>query len=128
MVSAMALSDDLSNLVCELGAEWVVAGAGDRSLTVDVHHRGLHPLVHIHHFIAALARRDRAARSGLVNRRIETVARLKRYKDEHGIAFVDPNREAQMIADRLRENAGPLSEDGLRAFYSELLALIKREV
>jgi chorismate mutase / prephenate dehydratase len=64
----------------------------------------------------------------LVNRRIETVARLKRHKDEHGIAFVDPNREAQMIADRLRENAGPLSEDGLRAFYGELLALIKREV
>ena len=64
----------------------------------------------------------------LVNRRIETVARLKRYKDEHGIAFVDPNREAQMIADRLRENQGPMSEDGLRAFYSELLALIKREV
>jgi len=56
------------------------------------------------------------------------VARLKRHKDEHGIAFVDPNREAQMIADRLRENAGPLSEDGLRAFYRELLALIKREV
>ncbi len=64
----------------------------------------------------------------LVNRRIETVARLKRYKDEHGIAFVDPNREAQMIADRLRENQGPMSEDGLRAFYLELLALIKREV
>ena len=64
----------------------------------------------------------------LVNKRLRLVAKLKRYKDEHGIAFVDPNREAQMIADRLRENAGPLSEDGLRAFYSELLALIKREV
>jgi chorismate mutase/prephenate dehydratase len=64
----------------------------------------------------------------LVNRRIETVARLKRYKDERGIAFVDPEREAQMIADRLRENEGPMSEDGLRAFYVELLALIKREV
>jgi chorismate mutase / prephenate dehydratase len=64
----------------------------------------------------------------LVNRRIETVARLKRHKDEHGIAFVDPNREAQMIADRLRENEGPMSDDGLRAFYIELLALIKREV
>ena len=64
----------------------------------------------------------------LVNRRIEAVARLKRHKDEHGIAFVDPNREAQMIADRVRENAGPLSEGGLRAFYAELLALTKREV
>lgn len=64
----------------------------------------------------------------LVNRRIDAVARLKRHKDEHGIAFVDPNREAQMIADRVQENTGPLSEEGLRAFYSELLALTKREV
>ncbi|HET7128201.1 MAG TPA: chorismate mutase [Gaiellaceae bacterium] len=64
----------------------------------------------------------------LVNRRIATVARLKRHKDEHGIAFVDPDREAQMIAERVRENEGPLSEAGLRAFYAELLALVKREV
>jgi chorismate mutase/prephenate dehydratase len=64
----------------------------------------------------------------LVNRRIDTVARLKRHKDEHGIAFVDPDREAQMVAERVRENPGPLSEAGLRAFYAELLALTKREV
>jgi chorismate mutase/prephenate dehydratase len=64
----------------------------------------------------------------LVNRRIDTVARLERHKDEHGIAFVDPNREEQLVADRVRENSGPLSEDGLRAFYAELLALVKREV
>ncbi len=64
----------------------------------------------------------------LVNRRIDTVARLKRHKDEHGIAFVDANRETQMIDDRVRENDGPLSEEGLRAFYAELLALVKREI
>jgi chorismate mutase/prephenate dehydratase len=64
----------------------------------------------------------------LVNRRIEAVARLKRHKDEHGIAFVDPDREAQLVAERVRENQGPLSEQGLRAFYAELLALVKREV
>ena len=64
----------------------------------------------------------------LVNRRIAVVARLKRHKDEHGIAFVDPDREARMVAERMRENEGPLSEDGLRAFYAELLALTKREV
>jgi chorismate mutase/prephenate dehydratase len=62
----------------------------------------------------------------LVNRRIDTVARLKRHKDEHGIAFVDPDREAQLITDRVRENSGPLSEQGLREFYAELLALTKR--
>jgi len=64
----------------------------------------------------------------LVNRRIDTVARLKRHKDEHGIAFVDPDREAQMIDEGVRANGGPLSEDGLRAFYAELLALTKREL
>jgi chorismate mutase len=64
----------------------------------------------------------------LVNRRVETVARLKRYKDEHGIAFVDPQREAQLLAARVRENGGPVSEEGLRAFYAELLTLTKREV
>jgi chorismate mutase/prephenate dehydratase len=63
-----------------------------------------------------------------VNRRLETVAQLKRYKDEHGIAFVDPDRESQMFADRVAENEGPLSEEGLRAFYAELLALTKREL
>jgi chorismate mutase/prephenate dehydratase len=64
----------------------------------------------------------------LVNRRLELVAELKRYKDEHGIAFVDPEREAQLYAERAAENGGPLSDEGLRAFYAELLALTKREI
>ena len=63
-----------------------------------------------------------------INSRIRKVAELHRYKEEHGIAFVDPNREAQMLDDRVRENGGPLSDEGLRRFYAELLALIKREV
>jgi chorismate mutase/prephenate dehydratase len=63
-----------------------------------------------------------------VNRRLELVAELKRYKDEHGIAFVDPDRERSMIETRVEENEGPLSADGLRAFYVELLALTKREL
>jgi chorismate mutase len=64
----------------------------------------------------------------LVNRRLELVARLKRHKDEHGIAFVDPDRERRMVDDRVRENEGPLSEAGLRSFHAELLALTKREL
>jgi chorismate mutase / prephenate dehydratase len=64
----------------------------------------------------------------LANSRLEAVARLKRHKDEHGISFVDPERERQMFEDRVRENRGPLSEEGLRSFYAELLALTKREV
>jgi len=64
----------------------------------------------------------------LVNRRIETVARLKRHKDEHGLDFVDRRREEQMVADRVRENQGPLSEAGLRRFYASLLELTKSEL
>ena len=63
-----------------------------------------------------------------VNRRLELVDSLKRYKEEHGIDFIDPEREARLVADRIAENAGPLSEEGLRAFYVELLALCKREL
>ena len=63
-----------------------------------------------------------------VNRRLELVAELKRYKDANGIAFVDPDRERSRVETRVEENDGPLSDDGLRAFYVELLALTKREL
>ncbi|HEY6961165.1 MAG TPA: chorismate mutase [Gaiellaceae bacterium] len=63
-----------------------------------------------------------------VNRRLELVSRLKRHKEEHGIGFVDPSREEQMVAERIAENPGPLSADGVRSFYAELLALTKREL
>ena len=63
-----------------------------------------------------------------VNRRLELVARLKRHKDEHGISFVDPDRERQMVEDQVRANPGPLSAEGVRSLYVELLALVKREV
>jgi chorismate mutase len=70
---------------------------------------------------------DRALTAAL-NRRLELVAELKRYKEAHGIPFVDPERETQLIEERLAENTGPISGEGLRAFYVELLALIKREL
>jgi chorismate mutase/prephenate dehydratase len=63
-----------------------------------------------------------------VNRRLKLVAQLKRYKDDRGIAFVDPAREEWMMTYQSRANRGPLSDDGLRAIYAELLALTKREV
>jgi chorismate mutase/prephenate dehydratase len=62
------------------------------------------------------------------NRRLEVVDQIKRHKDEHGIAFVDPEREAAMLAHQSNENRGPLTDEGLRALYAELLALTKREV
>ena len=63
-----------------------------------------------------------------MNRRIELVARLKQHKDEQGYSFVDPDREQRMIDDAVAANRGPLSADGLRRLYAELLALTKREL
>jgi chorismate mutase/prephenate dehydratase len=63
-----------------------------------------------------------------LNRRLELVTRLKRHKDEHGYSFLDPGREQRMVNEQVEANPGPLSEEGLRAIYRELLALVKREV
>jgi chorismate mutase len=64
----------------------------------------------------------------LVNKRLELVAGLKRYKDEHGIDFVDLAREEWMLRYLQRANRGPLSDDGLAELYQGLLDLMKREV
>jgi len=64
----------------------------------------------------------------LVNKRLRLVARLKRYKDDHGIGFVDLAREEWMLQYLRRVNRGPLSADGLSELYHELLDLTKREV
>ena len=64
----------------------------------------------------------------LVNKRLQLVARLKRYKDEHGIGFVDLAREEWMLQYLHRLNRGPLSDEGLAELYHELLDLTKREV
>ena len=64
----------------------------------------------------------------LVNKRLRLVAQLKRYKDEHGIGFVDLAREEWMLQYLQRANRGPLSADGLGRLYHELLALTKQEV
>jgi chorismate mutase len=64
----------------------------------------------------------------LVNKRLKLVAGLKRYKDEHGIGFVDLAREEWMLQYLHRLNRGPLSAEGLSELYHELLDLMKREV
>ena len=64
----------------------------------------------------------------LVNKRLRLVGQLKRYKDEHGIGFVDLAREEWMLQYLQRANRGPLSAGGLARLYHELLALMKDEV
>ena len=63
-----------------------------------------------------------------VNARLRLVARLKRVKEERGLDFVDVAREEWMLQYLGRANSGPLSAEGLREFYAELLELTKREV
>jgi chorismate mutase / prephenate dehydratase len=62
------------------------------------------------------------------NRRLQLVAQIKRHKAERGVAFADPDRERSMFDDQLSRNPGPLSEEGLRALYADVLALTKREL
>ena len=63
-----------------------------------------------------------------LNVRLELVAQLKRVKEEIGADFLDPAREEWLLQHLASTNRGPLSEDGLREIYTELLALTKREL
>ena len=63
-----------------------------------------------------------------INKRLKLVAQIKRYKAERGLPFLDPNREEWMLSYLSRANRGPLSPQGLREIYVELLDLTKREV
>ena len=63
-----------------------------------------------------------------VNTRLELVARLKTVKEELGLSFLDPAREEWLLQHLAQANRGPLSPEGLRELYTELLDLTKREV
>jgi chorismate mutase len=70
---------------------------------------------------------DRAIVDSL-NARLRLVARLKSYKESRGIGFVDPEREEWMLQYLQRANRGPLSGEGLKELFEEILDLTKREV
>jgi chorismate mutase len=63
-----------------------------------------------------------------INKRLRLVQRLRDYKTSRGWEFVDQAREDWMLAYVTRANQGPLSPEGLREIYGELLDLTKREV
>ena len=75
---------------------------------------------------AGLAKEDRAILDA-VNARLRLVAELKRYKEEAGIPFVDPDQERRLLERLAAANTGPLSEEGLRELFTSILALTKRE-
>jgi chorismate mutase len=74
-----------------------------------------------------IAERDRSVLEA-VNARLRLVAELKRHKEFEGIDFVDPDQEERMLQALEQANAGPLSRDGVRQLFGEILALTKREV
>ena len=63
-----------------------------------------------------------------INKRLQLVARLKRYKESRGLDFVDAQREEWMLSYLQRANRGPLTAEGLRELFAEVLDLTKREV
>jgi chorismate mutase len=63
-----------------------------------------------------------------INARLKLVARLKGYKESRGMDFLDPDREEWMLQYLSRANRGPLSAEGLRELFEEILALTTREV
>jgi chorismate mutase len=74
-----------------------------------------------------IAERDRSVLEA-VNARLRLVAELKRHKEIERIDFVDPDQEERLLQALEQANAGPLSRDGVRQLFGEILALTKREV
>ena len=62
-----------------------------------------------------------------INKRLKLVQQLRRYKERHGVPFLDPAREEWMLRYLTRANRGPLSDEGLAEIYSQILDLTKRE-
>jgi chorismate mutase len=63
-----------------------------------------------------------------MNRRLRLVAQIKEYKASRGYDFLDPEREEWMLQYLQRVNRGPLTTEGLRELFAEVLDLTKREV
>ena len=63
-----------------------------------------------------------------VNARLALVKKMRKYKEERGIPFLDPAREQWMLQYLKRATGGPLSSEGLAALYTHVLALTKEEL
>ena len=63
-----------------------------------------------------------------VNARLALVAELHAHKQRTGLDFVDAEQEERLLRALQDANNGPLSADGVRVLFREILALTKREV
>ena len=76
---------------------------------------------------AELAKHDHAILDA-VNARLRLVAELKRYKEEADLPFVDAAQERRLLERLAAGNTGPLSDEGVRKLFTEILALTKDEL
>jgi len=74
-----------------------------------------------------IAEQDRTILAA-VNARLRFVAQLKEHKSGTGAAFVDPDQEERLLQALVDANAGPVSQEGVRKLFEEVLALTKREL
>ena len=63
----------------------------------------------------------------LINKRLKLVDKLWRYKADHGVEVVSPEREEWMLTFVSRANKGPLSQDALRDVYKAIVEITKGE-
>ncbi|MFA4966224.1 MAG: chorismate mutase [Thermoleophilia bacterium] len=63
----------------------------------------------------------------LINKRLKLVDKLWRYKAEHGVEVLSPEREEWMLTFISRANKGPLSADALRDVYRTIIEVTKDE-
>jgi prephenate dehydrogenase len=81
-------------------------------------------LMNLRDEIAALDRELLAA----LNRRLDLVRRVAEHKAETGAPAIDAQREAELLAQLVAANRGPLSEQGVRTAFSALLDVLKQEL
>jgi chorismate mutase len=81
----------------------------------------------VERFREQIADQDRAILRA-VNARLQLVAQLRHHKKSVGMEFVDTGQEERLLEALEKANAGPLSREGLRQLWSEILALMKREI
>ena len=60
-------------------------------------------------------------------RRLRAAAKIRDHKQECGYAFIDPEREQQLLAKWREANDGTISEAALLKLYEAVLTLSKRE-
>jgi chorismate mutase len=63
-----------------------------------------------------------------VNKRLELARQIFEHKEANGIPILDPGREDAMIERLVRDNPGPLSDEGVADLLRYVLGVTKKEL